>query len=139
MALLNEERRRLLKLPPLTPVDYNCIERAATKLKLIVDTLTVKKRMSGLAIVYKDLTLLRMHREEQLRRQRHFERACRPKLLSVHIYRAWGQYIDIHPNPDFNPESERVIEANEKVDEYYERGLMADGAVNLQMGDYDAN
>lgn len=62
MALLNEERRRLLKLPPLTPVDYNCIERAATKLKLIVDTLTVKKRMSGLAIVYKDLTLLRMHR-----------------------------------------------------------------------------
>ena len=29
LALLNEERRRRLKLAPLTPIDYNCMERAA--------------------------------------------------------------------------------------------------------------
>ena len=29
LTLLNEERRRLMSLPPLTSIDYNCMERAA--------------------------------------------------------------------------------------------------------------
>ena len=29
LTMLNEERRRRLKLAPLTPIDYNCMERAA--------------------------------------------------------------------------------------------------------------
>jgi hypothetical protein len=29
MAFMNEERRKRMGLPPLTPIDYNCLERAA--------------------------------------------------------------------------------------------------------------
>ena len=44
LTMLNEERRRRLKLAPLTPIDYNCMERASQKLKLIVDCLMLSRR-----------------------------------------------------------------------------------------------
>jgi len=65
MALLNEERRRRLKLPPLTPIDYNCIERAAQKLKLIIDCLMLSRRMSGFALVPKDVVVTQMIKQEE--------------------------------------------------------------------------
>mmetsp|Transcript_31901 Transcript_31901/g.48883 ORF Transcript_31901/g.48883 Transcript_31901/m.48883 type:complete len:113 (-) Transcript_31901:4141-4479(-) len=60
MAFLNEERRRFMKLPPLTEVDYNNMERAAIKIKLIVDCLMLSRRMSGYTIVAKDLVIAQM-------------------------------------------------------------------------------
>ena len=57
MALLNEERRRRLRLPPLTAVDYNSIERAAQKLKLIIDCLMLTRRMSGYSLIAKDIVV----------------------------------------------------------------------------------
>lgn len=60
MAFMNEERRRRLGLPPLTAIDYNCIERAATKVKLIVDCLMLSRRMSSYAVVPKDVALTQM-------------------------------------------------------------------------------
>ena len=39
IALMNEERRRIKQLPSLTQLDYNCIDRAAIKLRLILDCL----------------------------------------------------------------------------------------------------
>jgi hypothetical protein len=39
IAYMNEERRRRLGLLPLTVIDYNCIDRAALKLKIVLDCL----------------------------------------------------------------------------------------------------
>jgi hypothetical protein len=39
VASLNEERRRIKQLPSLSQLDYNCMDRAAIKLKLILDCL----------------------------------------------------------------------------------------------------
>jgi len=40
---MNEERRKLKNLPPLTEIDYNCIDRASIKLKFILDCLFKKR------------------------------------------------------------------------------------------------
>ena len=47
ILLMNQERRRHKKLPPLTPLDYNCIDKAATKLKTILDTMSVIRKING--------------------------------------------------------------------------------------------
>lgn len=39
VALMNEERRRRMGLLPLTVTDYNCIDRAALKIKIVIDCL----------------------------------------------------------------------------------------------------
>lgn len=71
MALLNEDRRRRLKLPPLTAIDYNCFERAAQKLRLVIDCLMLSRRMSGYALVSKDLTINQMIKQQEGRGTRH--------------------------------------------------------------------
>lgn len=43
LAVMNEERRKRKGLPPLTPIDYNCIDRAAIKLKFILECLFLKR------------------------------------------------------------------------------------------------
>lgn len=55
MALLNEERRKIKSMPPLSQIDYNCIDRAAIKLRLILDCLQLERRVSGVALVPRDL------------------------------------------------------------------------------------
>jgi hypothetical protein len=60
LAALNEERRRRMGLPPLKPIDYNCIDRAAQKLKLIVDCLMLSRRMSGYALIAKDVVIVKL-------------------------------------------------------------------------------
>ena len=39
IAIMNEERRKQKKLPPLSVVDYNCMDRAAIKIRMVLDTL----------------------------------------------------------------------------------------------------
>ena len=39
IAYLNEERRKRKKLPPLSNLDYNCMDRASIKLKKVLDAL----------------------------------------------------------------------------------------------------
>jgi len=39
VALMNEERRKVKSLPPISQIDYNCLDRAAIKLRLILDCL----------------------------------------------------------------------------------------------------
>lgn len=55
IALMNEERRRIRALPPLKSVDYNCIDRAAIKLRLILDCLEIFRKMSGMTLIPRDL------------------------------------------------------------------------------------
>ena len=49
-----------MKLPPLTAIDYNSIERAAQKLKLIIDCLMLTRRMSGYSLISKDVVITQM-------------------------------------------------------------------------------
>lgn len=55
IALMNEERRRIKQLPALKSIDYNCIDRAAIKLRLILDCLEIVRKFSGTALVPRDL------------------------------------------------------------------------------------
>jgi hypothetical protein len=52
---MNEERRKRMNLPPLKVIDYNCIERAGIKLKLILDCLFYKRQINGLVLVPRDV------------------------------------------------------------------------------------
>lgn len=55
VAQMNEERRRIKQLPSLTKLDYNCIDRAAIKLRLILDCLQIERQISGKTIVPRNL------------------------------------------------------------------------------------
>jgi hypothetical protein len=55
IVLLNEERRRYKKLPPLTPLDYNCIDKAASKLNTVLDTLSIVRKINGKALIKRHL------------------------------------------------------------------------------------
>lgn len=106
MAFMNEERRRRLGLPSLTAIDYNCIERAATKLKLIVDSLMLSRRMSSYAVVPKDVALTQMMKQQQKRHERHQMNAAKLNKISRLIYQQWGVHVEMEP--EFNPESAQV-------------------------------
>lgn len=43
LNLMNEERRRRQGLLPLTVIDYNCMDRAAVKLKIVLDCLYMRR------------------------------------------------------------------------------------------------
>lgn len=106
MAFMNEERRRRLGLPPLTAIDYNCIERAATKVKLIVDCLMLSRRMSSYAVVPKDVALTQMMKQQEKRRMRHHTNGTKLNKLSPLILQQWGVHVEVEP--EFNPESAQV-------------------------------
>ena len=55
IVLLNEERRKYKKLPPLTPLDYNCIDKAAIKIKTVLDTLSILRKMNGKWLVKRNI------------------------------------------------------------------------------------
>ena len=49
--LMNEERRKRMGLLPLSVIDYNCIDRAALKVKLILDCLYMRRQLNGWALI----------------------------------------------------------------------------------------
>ena len=55
IVLMNEERRRYKKLPPLTPLDYNCIDKAASKIKTVLDTLSIVRKVNGKTLVKRNM------------------------------------------------------------------------------------
>jgi DNA-binding PadR family transcriptional regulator len=109
MAHMNEERRRRLNLPPLTSIDYNCIERAAQKLKLVIDCLMLSRRMSGDALIPKDIQLTQMIKHQERRHVRHQRNALKPNRIALLIYQQWGEHIQ--KEPEFNPEAVQVKES----------------------------
>lgn len=82
MAYLNEERRKRLGLPPLTEVDYNCMERAAAKLKLVVDCLMLSRRMSRSTVVPKDVVVTQMFKQQERRHEWHIRNSLRLGKIS---------------------------------------------------------
>lgn len=95
MALLNEERRRRLGQSPLTAVDYNSIERAAQKLRLIIDCLMLTRRMSGYSLISKDIVVTQMLKQQDKRAQRHRDRAKTQNKISRQLYRQWGVHVEV--------------------------------------------
>jgi len=55
IVIMNEERRKYKKLPPLTPLDYNCIDKAANKIKTVLDTLSIVRKVNGRALVKRNI------------------------------------------------------------------------------------
>jgi len=58
IAFLNEERRKQRRLPPLSQLDYNCMDRASIKLRTILDCLQIERVLSGTRIVPRSLQQL---------------------------------------------------------------------------------
>lgn len=55
IAIMNETRRKKRKLPPLTAIDYNCMDRASLKIKMVLDTLSIERKISGLTLKPRNL------------------------------------------------------------------------------------
>lgn len=55
IAFLNEERRKHRKLPPLSNLDYNCMDRASIKLRKVLDSLQLERTLAGTKLVPRNL------------------------------------------------------------------------------------
>lgn len=63
IAYLNEERRKRKKLPPLSNLDYNCMDRASIKLKKVLDALQIERTMAGTRLVPRSIK--QMHKQQK--------------------------------------------------------------------------
>jgi len=122
MAFMNEERRKRLGLPPLTQIDYNCLERAALKLKLVIDCLMLSRRMSGFSVVPKDVVVTQMFKQQERRREWHVLNAVKTNKLSRSLLREWGQHVVLETA--FNPESAQVQQSVAKIKAFQQNSLM---------------
>lgn len=68
VAIMNEERRKRKGLPPLAVIDYNCIDRAALKVKIIIECLFLRRQINGWGLVPRDVKESLLTREWALRR-----------------------------------------------------------------------
>jgi hypothetical protein len=50
IVIMNEVRRKTLQLPPLKPIDYDCIDKSSKKLKIILDCLEIIRRPNGISL-----------------------------------------------------------------------------------------
>lgn len=70
IVMLNEERRKHKKLPPLTPLDYNCIDKAASKLKVVLDTMSIVRKMNGKALVKRHIKNYALELERNIHKRK---------------------------------------------------------------------
>ena len=98
IAFMNEHRRKKKNLPPLTPVDYNCMDRASLKLRMVLDTLSIHRRISGLALKPRNLAIVYKQREYKKKiRHQYFEIVTRQNILSAKLLMLWGPHVEINP------------------------------------------
>lgn len=116
MAFMNEERRKRLSLPPLTSIDYNCLERAGMKLKLVLDCLMLVRRISGRTVLPRDLVVTQLSRFQEMRRAWHVKNVLRQGGISRALFRVWGTHIQLESG--FNPESAQVQASIKQIQAY---------------------
>ena len=98
IAIMNEHRRKKKALPPLTAVDYNCMDRASLKLKMVLDTLSILRRINGLTLLPRNLaSILRLREYEEKRRVTYYDIVTRPNYLSIRLMLMWGPKVEIDP------------------------------------------
>ena len=98
IAHMNEHRRKKRSLPPLTAIDYNCMDRASLKLKLVFDTLALQRRISGLYLAPRNLAQLKRERDyDHKRRVVNYELMTKPLPPSIRLLLLWGPAVEIAP------------------------------------------
>lgn len=100
--LMNEERRKIKELPPLSVIDYNCIDRAAKKVRMVLDCLQIDRRMSGFTLVPRNLKYRQRLKKYFANREEYMEIAKKMGNLSLKLIRLIGLTIeyDTHINPN---------------------------------------
>ena len=69
---MNEHRRAKRALPPLTNIDYNCMDRASLKLKMVLDTLDIERKLSGARLRPRNLAEIKRMRDYDEKRRFHY-------------------------------------------------------------------
>ena len=116
---MNEERRRRNNLLPLSVTDYNCIDRAALKLKLILDCLYLKRQINGTALVPRDVKTAYIDQEWQRRKLRNLRITSKLAQFSLELVKAFGEHI-VYAKA-FNNRQIEIDTSVKKIDEYKSR------------------
>ena len=95
MAIMNEERRKRKGLPPLTILDYNSIDRAALKLKSIIECLFLRRQLNGWCLIPRDVKESLKAKEWQLRKEKNRAIACKMQGLSQLLMKHFGMHIEM--------------------------------------------
>lgn len=80
-------------MPPLTSIDYNCIDRAAIKLKYIIECLFLKRQINGWCLVPKDIKQSLLVKEWAVRKLKHIQIASKHEPLSIELLKMFGAHI----------------------------------------------
>ena len=125
IAIMNEHRRKKRKLPPLTAVDYNCMDRASTKLKMVLDTLSIVRRISGLALKPRNLAVVYKQRDYAIKlREDYMEIVMRPATIAIKLMMLWGPTFEIEPN--INPAALMIQASGPRIQTRSNKSLVAE-------------
>ncbi|CDW88809.1 UNKNOWN [Stylonychia lemnae] len=123
IAIMNEERRKRRGLPPLQIIDYNCIDRAALKLKIIVECLFLRRQMNGWCLVPRDVKESLLAREWSLRRQKNEKIACQREQISSKLIKIFGLSIT-YPN-QFNEKAIQIQQSMQRMQDFRNKRIMS--------------
>lgn len=93
LNLMNEERRRRQGLLPLTVIDYNCMDRAAVKLKIVLDCLYMRRQLNGWTLVPRDVKEAYIDSEWSRRKSRLLRLVAKIDDFSVELKKAFGTHV----------------------------------------------
>ena len=114
IAFMNEHRRKKKALPPLTEIDYNCMDRASLKLKLVLDTLALERGINGMKLKPRNMTEIRRYRDyDEKRRIHYYDILTTPGYLSIRLMLMWGPHVEM--DPKINPKSIMVMKSGPSV------------------------
>ena len=119
VVIMNEERRRQENLPPMTEIDYNCIDRAALKLKYIIDCLFPVRKVNGISLEPRNIKEALLLKEERLRKDKQMKIASKNEDFSPLLVIAIGAGIDAQGGKlDYNPKAIRAQVSALKLEQY---------------------
>lgn len=119
LALMNEERRKRKGLPPLSIIDYNCIDRAAFKIRTILECLFMRRQINGFCLVPRDVKESLLVKEWQVRKQKNLQLGSKIELLSMDLLKSWGKHIKYENQ--YNQNAVSVQESMKKIQDYKNR------------------
>ena len=98
IVLLNQERRKFKNLPPLTSLDYNCIDKAAIKLRTILDTLAIVRKVNGKALVKRHIREHALMEQRNIYHKKTLETLCqRGAAFTPELLIAWKAAV-VYPD-----------------------------------------
>jgi hypothetical protein len=119
LSLLNEERRRHSNLPPLTVIDYNCMDRASLKLKLVLDCLYLRRQLNGWTLVPRDVQEAHVDALWARRRTKLVRLAARLDDFSIPLKTALGLHVVLAK--EYNEQALMIEKSIQKISEFKSR------------------